>query len=334
MYGFRTMQAVILSGGFGTRLRPLTYTRPKPLMPMGETTLLGNLIKIMPKSVDKVILASNYLIDQIREYVAKNDFGVEVVVVEEKEPLGTGGAIKNCQSEIDDTFIVFNGDLITSIDLEEFVRFHKEKGGIGTISLWEVEDPTAFGVIGTEEDGRIYKFKEKPKPEEVFSNKINAGCYVLEPEIFGHIEADKKVSIEREVFPFIIDKGLYGMPFSGYWIDSGTQPLYLGAQKILLETKGLNVYLGENVEASGSAVGGFSVIYDNVGIGQGCRITGSTIFPGSSIGQDTVIERSIIGEKCSIGNCCHIPRGCIIGDGYVLDDGTKLEENTRLPLEE
>ena len=159
------MQAIILSGGLGTRLRPLTFTRPKPLMPLYDTTILGHILKGLPKSVDRVCLASNYMIDQIREYIKENEFGPEVIVVEETTPLGTGGAMKNCQRYIDDTFLAFNGDLISSLDLNAFVKFHKKKGGIGSISLWEVPNPTAFGIIEVDRDQRILRFKEKPKPE-------------------------------------------------------------------------------------------------------------------------------------------------------------------------
>jgi mannose-1-phosphate guanylyltransferase len=302
---------------------------------MGDTTLIGWLIHQMPKSIDRVILASNYKIDMIKKYIEESDFDVEVLVVDEPEPLGTGGAMKNSERYIDDTFVAFNGDLITSIDVEEFIRFHKSKGGIGSIALWEVEDPTAFGCIGIDGQQKIYKFKEKPKPEEVFSNLINAGTYVLEPEIFDHMEADKKVSIEREVFPFVIDKGLYGFHFTGFWIDSGTQPLYLQAHKILLENQGTEVYLGKDVSmGEGARVGQYSVVYEGVNIGKGASITGSVIFKGSRIGSGSVVDGAVIGERCTVGDNCVIPSGCILGDGRSLTDNTKLERDARIPQEE
>jgi len=329
------MQAIVLSGGFGTRLRPLTYTRPKGLIPLGETTQLGYIIDKMPDSIDRVILASNYKIDMITEWVKESEFDKEVLVVDEPEPRGTGGAMKNSQKYIDDTFVAFNGDLVTSIDVQEFIDFHRSKGGIGSISLWEVDDPCAFGVIGVDEEFRINRFQEKPKPEEVFSNLINAGTYVLEPEIFDHMEADKKVSIERDVFPFIIDKGIYGYRFDGYWIDSGTQPLYLQAQKILLDVQGKDVYLGSGVTlGEGGEVVDSSVIYDNVSIGKGARVSGSIVYKNSRIGAGSVLEGAIIGEGCTVGENCHIPEGCILGDGKFLMDNTQLEKDTRIPLEQ
>lgn len=326
------MQAIILSGGLGTRLRPLTFTRPKPLMPLYNTTILGHILNGLPKGVDRVCLASNYMIAKIREYIERSEFGPEVIVVEETTPLGTGGAMKNCQRYIDDTFLAFNGDLISSLDLGAFVKFHKKKGGIGSISLWEVENPTAFGIIEVDKDKRILRFKEKPKPEEVFSNKINAGCYVLEPEVFDHIPTGRQVSIEREVFPYVLEKRMNGYPFEGFWIDCGTPELYLKAQGILLANKKKKKLLAKGVKLpkDATATNG-CVVYQGASIGARVKISGSVIFPNASIGADSIIERSIIGECAKVGEGCILPPGCILGDGQELLPKTILEPGTKIP---
>jgi mannose-1-phosphate guanylyltransferase len=330
------MQAIILSGGLGTRLRPLTYTRPKSLMPLSDTTILGHILRGLPKTVDKAVLACNYMIDDINRYIKENrdELPCEVVIAEEMTPLGTGGAIKNCQEHITDTFLAFNGDLVSSLDIGKFIEFHKEKGGIGAISLREVPNPTAFGIIEVDMQQRILRFKEKPKPEEVFSNLINAGCYVLEPEVFDHIAPKKAVSIEREVFPFILEKRMYGYEFKGYWIDCGTPQLYLAAQRTLLEQRGMATYQGKGVKVKkGAVVEDRSLIYDNTVLESGARVKGSVIFKGSRIGARTVVENAIIGEGCTIGDDCSIPDGCIIGDGKYLMKNTHLEKGTKIPEE-
>ncbi len=244
------MQAVILAGGLGTRLRPLTYTTPKPLLPIMNEPMVVRLINTLPGNVDKVVLAVSYMTDRLQAYFDAHDVGREVVLVEEKEPLGTGGAVKNVEKEIDDTFLVFNGDVISSIDLDGIVDFHKNKGGLGTISMWEVEDPTRFGIIGTDEDDRITRFFEKPKPEEVFSHWINAGVYILEPEVLDSMEPGTVISIEREIFPPLAEKGsLYGFKFRGYWLDAGTPQAYLQSHRVLLDEQDLPVPdLGEDAE--------------------------------------------------------------------------------------
>ncbi|MFA7342576.1 MAG: nucleotidyltransferase family protein, partial [Candidatus Methanomethylophilaceae archaeon] len=164
------MKAVILAGGFGTRLRPLTNYIAKPLIPLLGMPLVMHIIDSMPSSVDHVIMAVNYRKQDLEDYFQTHDVGVEVTMVEESEPLGTGGALRNLQDHIDDTFLMFNGDVVCSLDQLSMLRHHESKGGMATISLWQVEDPRAFGVVELQQDGRITQFQEKPAPGEEVSN--------------------------------------------------------------------------------------------------------------------------------------------------------------------
>ncbi len=231
------MKALILAGGLGTRLRPLTLRMPKPLVPLLGKPLVSHIIDPLPEEVDTVILAVSYMKDALEDYFRSHDVGREMILVNEDTPLGTGGAVRNVSRFLDDTFIAFNGDVISSIDLNDMVRYHRSHGGIGTMSLWQVEDPSAFGVVSTDPQGRITEFQEKPEKGHAISNSINAGVYVFEKEILDHIP-EGVVSLERQVFPNILHRGLHGYGFSGYWVDGGTRENILKAQRILLDRGG------------------------------------------------------------------------------------------------
>lgn len=313
------MKAAILAGGFGTRLRPLTLQIPKPLMPLLGKPLVMHIIDALPHQVDTVIMAVNYRREQIEEYFQTHDVGREVILVEESEPLGTGGAIKNLSEYLDESFIAFNGDIVSSIDLEQLVDYHRSNGGIGTLSLWRVDDPSAFGVVALDDGGRITVFQEKPSPEEACSDLINAGVYVFEPEILDHI-GDGKVSIEREVFPRILDMGLNGFRFHGYWVDCGTRENFLLAQRILLELEGDIIW---DCEFSGGA----DIIQPNhltgVTISE-CRL-GPFVYAenGVSIGSGSEVRSSILQEGVKIGNDALVVNS-ILGPGAKVEDGQKV----------
>ena len=217
------MQVVVLAGGFGTRLRPWTYEIPKPILPMLDKTLLEHVVEVVPENmVDEVVVAGGYKVDDIEEYFKQADVPYDVTIVKEMEPLGTGGALGNCRDVISGQFVCLNGDIISSLDMQVGMELHKENGGIGTLALWEVEDPTRFGIVGLNEQQRVTQFKEKPKKEEVFSNLINAGSYLFEDSIFDYIPKGRS-SLEREVFPVLArEHQLNGFSFEGYFIDAGT----------------------------------------------------------------------------------------------------------------
>jgi len=339
------MQALILTGGFGTRMRPLTYTVPKPLLPIVDRPMVEHILDRLPREVNKVVLASNYKIDRIEEYFAGCDHPFEVLVVDEPEPRGTGGAIRNAEEHIDEEFFVFNGDIITSLDLTDLAAFHRERGGIGTLAAWEVEDPTAFGIMDIGDDGRIRRFKEKPGPEEVFSRWINAGTYLLEPEIMDHIPPARKVSIEREVFPNVLDKGLNGFPFTGYWVDCGKPHQFLDANRLVLTNvlKGGVItspdarvdlsadlvpplWLGQGSSVGpGSKVGPYSIVGTGCSVGEGCTLEDSVMMPGSSLGPNSQVKGSILGGDVEVGS------GCEVGYGELLDDNTVMRPDQRQP---
>ena len=302
------MKAVILAGGLGTRLRPITYKTPKPLVPLVGKPLVMHIIDSLPPRVDTVVLAVSYMKDVLEEYFRVNDCGRKIILVNETSPLGTGGAIKNVEEHLDDTFIVINGDVLTSIDIDSMVKYHREKGGIGTISLWKVENPTAFGVVGLDTDNRITIFQEKPSQAEAVSNMINAGVYVFEPDMLDNI-GKGAISIEREVFPKVLDKGLYGYQYDGYWVDCGTRESYLKAQRTLMDF-GVksnhspiligNVKLVEPLNLAGTkldscSVGPYVFAEPDVTIGSGAEVSNSVLMRGATVRPGAVVRNSLVG---------------------------------------
>ena len=247
------MEAIILAGGFGTRLRPFTYIRAKALLPILNKPMIVYLIESLPKEVDTVILAVNYRKDQIESYFKQNDFGREIIVNDEPEPLGTGGAVKFAEKHITDSFFVLNADVICSLNLKEMIAFHKKHNAVSTISLWPVEHVSEFGVVDIRADGNVVGFVEKPKPEDALSDLINAGAYFLEPQILDYIEKNRLVSMEKEIFPQIIqDTGrFFGFEIEGYWIDVGRIKSYIDVHTLLMKHKNISNFQGDNCLING-----------------------------------------------------------------------------------
>ncbi|UCE73670.1 MAG: NDP-sugar synthase [Methanomassiliicoccales archaeon] len=340
------MQAVILAGGLGTRMRPLTYTTPKSLLPIMNEPMVERLINTLPKEIDRVVIAASYMVDRLREHFKENDIGRKVVIVEEKEPLGTGGAIKNVQKHVDDTFIAINGDVISSLDYTSMRDFHKDSGGIGTISLWEVKDPTRYGIIGFDSQLKISRFLEKPAPKEVFSNWINAGVYILEPEIFNFIEPDKIISIEKEIFPPLASEGkLFGFKFYGFWVDAGTPEAYLSAHRTLLD-KGVSLALSypyENVRivppvligdecwiGENSEIGPYTCLGNSIEVLSETKITNSVVLGNTLIGRSNHLKEVIIGYGCTIEDEVTMGSGVVVGDNQILKKGTTVPDNSTM----
>ncbi len=305
-----TMKAVILAGGLGTRLRPLTYSIPKSLVPIAGKPLIRRVIDTLPSSVDTVILAVSYMKEALEDYFRVEPCGRKVILVNETSPMGTGGALKNVAQHIDGTFIVQNGDCVSSLDIKAMVRGHRETGGIGTLALWEVEDPSAFGVVEMERSMRIMDFQEKPSRAEAKSNLINAGVYVFEPEILDYI-GKGQVSIEREVFPRILEYGLFGHRFEGFWVDCGTLKNTLVAQRALLDKDSPpgpsnldcqlippNLILSR--EMKGCHVGPNVCIEPDVRIGEGAYVDNALIMKGANIGANCKVSGSIIGPGIKV----------------------------------
>lgn len=327
------MDAIVLAGGFGTRMRPLTHTRPKPLLPILNVPMIDHVVRWLPHEVDRVVLAVNYMADAIRDHLARSDLGKEVLVIEEDEPLGTGGAFRNALPEVTgEEFIGLNGDLLCSLDLQEMVDFHRERGGIGTIALWEVDDPSRYGVVELEGGDRITTFVEKPEPGTAPSNLINAGAYVLRTEILDLVEPGVFTSIEREVFPRVLDRGLHGFRFSGYWVDAGTPEAYLRVHRELLDRTGpvvgegvvfhpsaqvdTTTLIGDGVVLGEARLGPYAALGEGCVVGEGASITDSVLFPGVTVGAGASISHSILGEDAEVG------RGEAL-EGVVLEDGRR-----------
>ena len=313
------MEAIILAGGFGTRLRPLTYTRAKSLLPILNKPMVSYLISTLPQEVEKVILAVNYKNDQIEKYFKNNNFGKEIIVNDEPKPLGTGGAVKFAEKHITGPFFVLNSDTICSLNLNDMIEFHKKNQAFCTISLWPVENVSEFGVVDIKEDGNVIRFVEKPKPEDAPSNLINAGAYFLKPKVLDYIQTGRLVSMEKEIFPRIInDTGkFYGFEFKGYWIDVGRIQSYIDVHKILMKNKNIPSFKGNNSNIGGVLTD--SCIGDNVFIGDNSKIESTVVFDNSHIGINVELNNCVIGENCKIGEYSRI-KNSVVGDNETVSE--------------
>ncbi len=302
----------------GTRLRPLTNTVPKPLIPLLDKPLISHIVDSLPAWVDTILLAVNYRREALEAYFETADPEGRVVLVDEPEPLGTGGALKNLSRHLNETFLAFNGDIVSSIDLALLLRNHRASKGIGTIALWPVPDPSAFGAVGTGPGLRITMFQEKPAPGEACSDLINAGVYVFEPEILDHI-GDGFVSLEREVFPKVLEHGLFGHRFEGYWIDCGTRENFLRAQRTLLDLGGgategrvsdrarvtpPNFLHG--VEVDEATVGPYVSAQEGVVVRRGAEVSDSILMRGALIGEGAKVRGSILGPEVIVAEGAQI----------------------------
>ena len=304
----------------GTRLRPLTYRLPKPLVPIMGKPLIMHVIDSLPSEVDEIIIPMGYKKDVMEDYLVRNRPSRKITLVDEPQPMGTGGAVKNVEDLLEGEFLVINGDIIASIDMGKFVGYHRKKGGIATVSLWPVEDPTPYGVVDLDQDGRIRRFQEKPKREEAFSNLINAGAYALEEEILSYI-GKGFVSMEREVFPNILEEGMYGFKFEGYWIDCGRRENVLEAFWTLMgkDTRSVD----KNCVLDGS------VITPPATIRERAVVAGATIGPHAYVAERVVVglrskvERSVVLQDARIGAGCRIVDS-IIDEGVTVPDGADV----------
>lgn len=319
------MEAIILAGGFGTRLRPFTYTRAKSLLPILNKPMVSYLIDSLPKEVDRVILAVNYRKNQIEKFFIENDFGKEIIVNEESKPLGTGGAVKFAEDYITGRFLVLNSDIICSLNINDMIKFHLERNSISTISLWPVEDVSEFGVADVKEDGNIVGFIEKPKREVAPSNLINAGAYLLEPEILDYIDIDHLVSMEKEIFPQIIrDSGhFFGFRFDGYWMDIGRISSYINVHRFMLKKNKIENYIGSNCKIHGNIRR--CCIGDNVYIGKNSDIYSAIIYDNVRIEDNSILNNCVIGENCKIGKYSKL-KDSIIGDNEKLADNSIMND--------
>jgi mannose-1-phosphate guanylyltransferase len=319
------MEAIILAGGFGTRLRPFTFTRAKSLLPILNEPMIAHLIKTFPKKVDTVILAVNYRREQIEEYFCTHDFGKTIIVNEEPEPLGTGGAVKFAEKHIVGNFFVLNADIISSLNLTEMLRYHEHKKAVVTISLWPVENVSEFGVVDIKNDGKITKFVEKPKAEDAPSDLINAGAYLLEPQVLNYIEPGKLVSMEKQIFPQVIENTgrFYGYKFQGHWIDVGRISSYISVQKLLLEKQRKTYLTGEDCVIQGSLHQ--SCTGDKVIVDKKSKIQSSVLFNDVQVGKNVLLDHCVIGEHVRIGDDSTLQH-VAIGDNEHIKPNTTLKD--------
>ena len=304
------MDVVVLAGGFGTRLRPWTEGRAKPLLPVLDKTLLERVVECVPNElIDRVVIAAGYSITEMEKFFSSSDLPYDVIISVEDNPLGTGGAIAKSLEHLsgDGPVLILNGDLVSSVDVNQLLSYHQEKMASITLSLWHVDDPSRFGVCGLDESGMITRFQEKPEPGTEFSNLINAGCYLIERDVLESLSS-KKHSMEREVFPLIADAGkMSGLEFKGYFVDAGTPSSFIDATQVCISNKRYTVGSISNDSwfyddiISGSIISGSSVSSD-VTIGDGCEIVDCVILSGAKIGNGCKLFRCLIGESCIINN--------------------------------
>ncbi|MCL2476889.1 NDP-sugar synthase [Candidatus Bathycorpusculum sp.] len=344
------MKALILAGGFATRLRPLSCSRPKTLFPIVNKPLLQwTFERLANNGVDEVILAVNALTQfYIRQQKpSKCGLKVRFSIDPPKTPLGTAGPIKKAESLLghDEPFLVLNGDIFADIDYQNLLNKHKKTNALATMALCRVEDPSCFGVVELCEDDCIKRFIEKPPKGQEPSNFINAGTYVLSPEVFDFIPENRAVSIEREIFPQIVETGrLVGCHMDGLWIDIGKPKEYIEANKLILDSIAHtitnpqttaeirppvaidpSVVLGEN-----SIIGPYAIIGQNTKIGKNVTISHSVIFADAEIDDNVTLYEAIVGEGARIGKHADIGHGCIIADQAKVNENISMRTGSTI----
>ena len=331
------MQALILVGGEGTRLRPLTLTMPKPVVPLVDRPFIRYMIDWLARhGVDDVVMACGFLAAGVRDVLGEGeDGGPRLRYVEEPEPRGTAGAMKFAERFLDDRFLALNGDVLTDVDLTALIELHEERGATATLGLHPVEDPSAYGLVRRSEDGEITEFIEKPDPGEIDTDEVNAGAYVLEKSVLDLVPDGAEVSIEREVFPKLVGKGLYARRLEGYWMDIGTPERYLQASWDILERRvetdaaqrldADGGYIDAEAELAGDAeVEAPAVVESRARVGAGARIgPRAVVGNGCEIGERAVIEESALMHGARVGAGAEI-RGAILAGGAEVGDGAKI----------
>ena len=360
------MQAVILVGGQGTRLRPLTSTVPKPVVQLVDRPFISFMLEwLHGHGVDDVIMSCGFLADSVRAVLGDgSELGIRLRFVEEREPRGTAGALKMAESMLDERFLMLNGDVLTDIDLSAQIAQHERTGARATLSLVPVEDPSAYGVVVLEQDRSVLDFVEKPSPGQVDSNLISAGAYVLQRDVLELVEPDRNVSIEREVWPRLVGNGLFGFPSDSYWLDIGTPERYLQGtfdiisgnveSAVRARLDGDRLAIDERAEVlgrvsapalieqgarveEGAHVGGLVVLGEDVSIGAGSIVERAVILRGAQIGEGCELRDCIVAAGCRVGPRTRITDGAVLGEGVnvgadnVITSGARIFPGVQLP---
>jgi mannose-1-phosphate guanylyltransferase len=330
------MQALILAGGEGTRLRPLTSTVPKPVVPLVDRPFIAFMIDwLSSHGVDDIVMSCGHLASGVRNVLGDGEaFGIRLRYVEEPRPLGTGGALKFAERLLDERFLMLNGDVLTDLDVSGQLAQHERTGATATLALTPVEDPTAYGLVRIADDCAVTEFVEKPAPDQIDTRNISAGVYVLERSVLEMLQEGEPASIERDVFPRLVGDGLYGCVSRGYWLDIGTPERYLqGTFDILEGSVGTQVaermgtgYLcvEQGVENEGRIIPS-ALVESGCRIGEGARIGGRAVLEHDvSVGENTTIEGSVVMRGAEIGANCTL-RGCIVAGGVRIGDNCLVE---------
>ena len=353
------MQALILAGGEGTRLRPLTTTHPKPVVPLVDRPFIGFMLDwLRGHGVTDVVMSCGHMADGVKRVLGDGSgFGIRLTFVEEPRPLGTGGALKFAEDVLEDRFLMLNGDVLTDIDLTAQLRQHEETGAQATLALYPVEDPSAYGLVRLDDGSRVTEFVEKPSADQIDTNNISAGAYVLEKSVLDMLEADKPASIERDVFPRLVGNGLYGFVGGGYWMDIGTPERYLqgtfdilegsvatevsarmGSSYVCVEdgvTNAGRIVPSAIVEADctigeGAHIGGRVVLERGVTIGAGSTVESAVVLQGAVVGERCTLSRCIVGAGVKIGDDCHVDGLSVLGEGVELGAGNVVSNHARI----
>ncbi|HEY4449992.1 MAG TPA: NDP-sugar synthase [Solirubrobacteraceae bacterium] len=326
---------MILVGGQGTRLRPLTSRIPKPIVQLVDRPFISYMLEwLRGQGIDDVIISCGFLADSVRAVLGDgSQLGIRLRFVEEPEPRGTAGALKLAEPMLDERFLMLNGDVLTDIDLRAQIAQHERTGARATLALVPVEDPSAYGVVILEPDCAVRDFVEKPERGVVDSNLISAGAYVLEREILALVEPDRNVSIEREVWPRLVANGLYGSPSESYWLDIGTPARYLQGTFDILEGNvetAVRERLGdgrlaidERADVRGRAIAP-ALLERGVRVAADAHVGGLAVLGANvTVGAGSVVERAVVLEDTQIGAGCEL-RDCIIAAGCRVGDATKI----------
>jgi mannose-1-phosphate guanylyltransferase/phosphomannomutase len=339
------VKAVIMAGGEGTRLRPLTSNVPKPMLPLVNRPMMEHVIDLLKRhGIDEIVVTVAFLSNSIRTYFGDgSEFGVRIEYASEESPLGTAGSVRNAMQHLTERFIVISGDVLTDIDLGRIIDFHDEKKALATIGLVHVENPLEFGIVITREDGSIERFLEKPTWGQVFSDTINTGIFVLEPEIFDYIAPEGSVDFSSDVFPKLLDdeRPLFGAVAEGYWEDVGTLDAYVGAHKDILDGKvhveipGFEVrpgvWIGEGAEIQpGAEIVGPAVVGDNCRIEEGARLAAYSVLGANvRVRGEASLERTVVHDNAYLGEAVRL-RGTVVGRSCDLRNGVRTEEGVVL----
>ena len=334
------MQALILVGGEGTRLRPLTSLMPKPIVPLVDRPFMAFMLEWLARhGVDDVIMSCGFLATQVRDVLGDGSaYGVRLRFVEEPEPRGTAGALKYAEEFLQERFLMLNGDVLSDMDLSAQIAEHERNGARATLALVAVEDPSPYGLVRQNADDSVREFVEKPTADQIDTNFISAGAYVLERDVVDMIPPDRNVSIEREIWPELVGAGLFAYQHDAYWLDIGKPETYLQATYDILgravETSvsapdGIVIGSGCAIAAD-TVVGPLSVLGDGVVVGAGSRVERSVVLAGATIGDGCVISDSVVGPRARVGDRSVVAENAVLGEAVTLGADNVLARGVRI----